>query len=393
MLKFLVGSHNYNLETPSSDKDWKVFNYPTFEHLFKGEYNNAPNFLSEDEDIDYKDIRQLVPLLLKCNPAYLEVLYSKETEHSDEMENSKFLKFIQDNRDAIAFHNLPRFFDACVGMYHQKRKLLENSTQKTEHYRDYGWDGEYGYSYKLAMQAYRSLDLIERLVLLIETICYEEASKSLKDPENLLLRDNIFLSYILNGEYQKQYQSIYFKVLRYSEFNDPKNDTFILDPLFVDLKSNSSLSYQNLIMTFRYREIGIKRIRDGQYTYKQITQLLDEKEEAIIDLKNHPTFDKKYVNTEILEQAQKILEKEILERIIKTNIRIEKTTSVLKDEEYLSKLPINPSIYEDNCLGITYTPKINYILIKLRGKVNNDLHEKINLPSSQFKTRKKSENE
>ena len=377
MLKFLVGSHNYNLETPSSDKDWKVFNYPTFEHLFKGEYNNAPSILSEDEDVEYKDIRQLVPLLLKCNPSYLEVLYSKETEHSDEMEKSKFLKFIQDNRDAIAFHNLPKFFDACVGMYHQKRKLLEKSTQSTKHYKEYEWDGEYGYDFKAGMHAFRSLDLIERLVQVIETICYEEASKALKEPENLPLEENVFLPYILKGAYQEVSQSVYFKVLRYSELSDPDNDNFILNPLSVDLKKNSPISYPNLIMAFRYKEIGIKRLRDGQYTYKQLIQLLNEKEKDILELKNHPIFDKKYVSTEILEQAQKILEKEILERIIKTNIRIEKIDDLENNNgEYLEKITTkSPVVVEEDCCLRSLKIEEVHFLIKLREKVNNDLYK------------------
>ena len=389
MLKFLVGSHNYNLETPSSDKDWKVFNYPTFEHLFKGEYNNAPNTLSEDEDVEYKDIRQLVPLLLKCNPSYLEVLYSKETEHSDEMENSKFLKFIQDNRDAIAFHNLPKFFDACVGMYHQKRKLLEKDPPNKK----YCGKDIYNYSFKAGVQAYRSLDLIERLVHVIRSICYNEASKSLIDPEILPLKDTIFLPYILKGAYQEISQSVYFKVLRYEEMSDRINDPRPWNREWIIKEGSEYLKY---LAEYSLRSCDkIKVIQQGKYTYQKLIAILDEKEQRVLELKNHPIFDKKFVSTEILDQAQKILEKEILERIIKTNIRIEKIDDLENNNgEYLEKITTKtPVVVEEDCGIRNLKIEEIHFLIKLREKVNNDLYKKINLPSSQFKPRETSDKE
>ena len=36
LIKALVGSHNYNLNTETSDKDYKVFVLPTFNELYKG---------------------------------------------------------------------------------------------------------------------------------------------------------------------------------------------------------------------------------------------------------------------------------------------------------------------------------------------------------------------
>ena len=37
VLKALVGSHNYNLNTPESDKDYKLFVLPTFDDLYSRE--------------------------------------------------------------------------------------------------------------------------------------------------------------------------------------------------------------------------------------------------------------------------------------------------------------------------------------------------------------------
>ena len=49
MLKFLVGSHNYNLNTEESDKDWKVFLYPSFDNLYNNTYNTRPTTITEKE--------------------------------------------------------------------------------------------------------------------------------------------------------------------------------------------------------------------------------------------------------------------------------------------------------------------------------------------------------
>ena len=35
VLKALVGSHNYNLNTPESDKDYKLFVLPTYDDLYE----------------------------------------------------------------------------------------------------------------------------------------------------------------------------------------------------------------------------------------------------------------------------------------------------------------------------------------------------------------------
>ena len=76
--KALVGSHNYNLNTQTSDKDYKVFVLPTFDDLFSGrQFSKAT---TGEIDIEYHDIRKLSNLLWKSNINFLEVLFSEELE-------------------------------------------------------------------------------------------------------------------------------------------------------------------------------------------------------------------------------------------------------------------------------------------------------------------------
>ena len=79
VLKALTGSHNYNLNTPDSDKDYKFFVTPTFDDLYSG--NRFSNGKQSDEmDYTVHDIRQLSHLLWKSNPNFIEVLFSQEFE-------------------------------------------------------------------------------------------------------------------------------------------------------------------------------------------------------------------------------------------------------------------------------------------------------------------------
>lgn len=63
ILKALVGSHNYNLNTPESDKDYKLFVLPTFDDLYlKRDYNTSID--SKEEDIVIYDLRRLSSLFI-----------------------------------------------------------------------------------------------------------------------------------------------------------------------------------------------------------------------------------------------------------------------------------------------------------------------------------------
>jgi predicted nucleotidyltransferase len=151
IFRALVGSHNYNLNTPESDKDYKVFIMPTFDDLYKG------NMFSEavvGTEFDYSvhDIRKLSDLLWKANINFLEVLYSKE--------NHGFFKEVGDifaMREKLVTMNLPKLYTACKGMHLEKMKRLDKPTEGTAHLIE-----RHGYNTKEALHAYRVLDFITR---------------------------------------------------------------------------------------------------------------------------------------------------------------------------------------------------------------------------------------
>ncbi|WP_080845635.1 DNA polymerase beta superfamily protein [Cytobacillus gottheilii] len=126
--KVLVGSHNYNLNTANSDKDYKMFFYPSFEDLYSGEkYSKATT--GETEDVELHDIRKLPDMLWKSNVNFLEVLFSKEVEEYRAYFN--LYKELHSKREEIASMNLPYLYDACMGMFHKKKKEFERDIEKS----------------------------------------------------------------------------------------------------------------------------------------------------------------------------------------------------------------------------------------------------------------------
>lgn len=74
--KFLVGSNNYNLDLPDSDKDYKRVVMPNFTDLYFNKTLNA----QIDEHESLVDYRFFCQKLAKANPNYIEMLFSKEKE-------------------------------------------------------------------------------------------------------------------------------------------------------------------------------------------------------------------------------------------------------------------------------------------------------------------------
>lgn len=161
LLKALVGSYNYNLNTSESDKDYKLFVSPSFDDLyFKRSYTD--NFNSDSEDLVIHDIRKLSDLFYKSNVNYIEVLYSKELEIllPKDHPNYKDLKSIIDNREEICKMNMSYLFHACKGMYFNKRNSMYNKGK--DHIESLG------YAPKHAMGAYRIMDFLTRYKYFIE---------------------------------------------------------------------------------------------------------------------------------------------------------------------------------------------------------------------------------
>lgn len=152
VVKALTGSHNYNLNTPASDKDYKYFVMPTFEDL----YNNkmfATSSQSETLDYDVHDIRKLADLVWKANINFVEVLYSRDLYVADG------LKQIFKMRSMWSKMNLPGFKNATYGTHLSKMSALFKGTATTQALVD-----KFGYDTKQACHALRCLFTLSRFM-------------------------------------------------------------------------------------------------------------------------------------------------------------------------------------------------------------------------------------
>ena len=156
VFKALVGSHNYNLNTAESDKDYKVFVLPTFEDLYNQKMY-ANQTVGETEDIHIHDIRKFPSLLYKANINFLEVLFSNEITISSDLSRTQetLINLIFNRKNDIAVMNLPHLFNSCGGMHLNKMKMLYKGTEGTQHLVD-----AFGYDTKQALHAYRVLNFI-----------------------------------------------------------------------------------------------------------------------------------------------------------------------------------------------------------------------------------------
>ena len=77
--RFLIGSNNYNLDLPDSDKDYKEIVMPNFTDLYFNRTLNAQ--INEHKSL--VDYRFFCQKLAKANPNYIERLFSKEKEFLD----------------------------------------------------------------------------------------------------------------------------------------------------------------------------------------------------------------------------------------------------------------------------------------------------------------------
>jgi len=162
----LVGSHNYNLARPDSDKDYKVFCFPSFEDLYNGKMYTK-NFVSDEYDYLVHDVRRLPEFLFKGNYSFLEVLFSDVV--GDYETGMNLFLFLHENRNELVKMNLTNMYNAALGSAYEKRKKLSYVSPSTQ------TDVlTYGYSRKEAVHAAR---LYQLLIKYVETEDYQQALK------------------------------------------------------------------------------------------------------------------------------------------------------------------------------------------------------------------------
>jgi len=168
VVKALTGSHNYNLNTPKSDEDFKYFVAPTFDDLY---FNRmfATSSQSETMDYDAHDVRKLAELVWKANVNFIEVLFSKNVWWANGLNDLFTL------RNRWATMNLPGFRNATYGTHKQKMGSLLKGTATTQP------DVEkFGYDPKQACHAVRCLYVLEdyaRTQNMAQTLWYPDNSE------------------------------------------------------------------------------------------------------------------------------------------------------------------------------------------------------------------------
>lgn len=161
VFRALCGSHNYNLNTPESDKDYKIFVAPTFDDLYSNK-QFSKSYIGETEDFDVHDIRKISSLWWKANVNFLEVLFSKNIKmllpiDTSNYPNLKLINKVFNMKKEIARMNLPYLYNACIGMHITKKKQILKGTEGTQYLVD-----KYGYDTKQAQHSWRILDFLRR---------------------------------------------------------------------------------------------------------------------------------------------------------------------------------------------------------------------------------------
>lgn len=213
VFRSLVGSHNYNLNTEGSDKDYKVFILPTFDDLyFNRSYSKS--IIGADMDLDIHDLRKATDLWFKANINFLEVLYSSDIElkhnnlsiasHHDMLE-------LISRRDEIARMNLPFLYSACIGMHKQKRHSVLKGTESTQVLVDqFGYDCYAEDTLFLTNHGWKFYDDVTETDLLAtvspdnHALCYQSYLDRVKKPYSGIMyeMDNVYSNCLVTGNHR-----------------------------------------------------------------------------------------------------------------------------------------------------------------------------------------------
>lgn len=125
---FAQGSMNYGLfideEEYKSDVDTKAIVLPTLDDLISGSKMKSTKYDLDGEQIDVKDIRVMVDMWKKSNPAYLEILFTKYKIINPIYES--FVNRILEMGNDIVKMNFPQLAKCMSGMSKEKVIALEH---------------------------------------------------------------------------------------------------------------------------------------------------------------------------------------------------------------------------------------------------------------------------
>lgn len=194
LFRSLVGSHNYNMNTPESDKDYKIFVLPTFNDLYSGK-EFSTSHVGETEDYDVHDIRKTSHLWWKANINFVEVLFTSDGHVNKKLKPKtlNILDVIFRHKNEIARMNLPYLYDACIGMHLTKKSQIDKGTTGTQHLVD-----KFGYDTKQAMHSLRVLDFLARFAL----TDFEDFKMAIQYKDGEFKKS--YLLALKNGEFEKE---------------------------------------------------------------------------------------------------------------------------------------------------------------------------------------------
>jgi len=214
IFRALVGSQNYGLDTPESDKDYYIYCSPSFEELYNNtglikevKYDNGIYF--------YKDIRSLSGLIKKASFNQLEIMYSVETYpefYNMEFYVAQLFHWLQTRRNEIAVANLPRLYQSTLGEINRRISDIEKDkyTAGTKYLFN-----KHGYDTKIAMHAIRLAHLLKYIIdkqrLSDVLFCSDVEKKTLLDIKNGLLTKGSILWFLNKGRSQVESFSKWFQ--------------------------------------------------------------------------------------------------------------------------------------------------------------------------------------
>ena len=122
--RVLIGSQNYGLDGPDSDKDYKVLLCPSFYDMYNMKKVSAGD-MPEDSGKEHEspmDVRQFDSLVHKCNPNVLEMVFSIEWHYN----SKKMREYISRAKELLSFGwialNWDGFYAATMGMAYNALK-------------------------------------------------------------------------------------------------------------------------------------------------------------------------------------------------------------------------------------------------------------------------------
>lgn len=155
---WLYGSQNYNLDIYTdeytSDLDFKCVIIPSLLDLVNNSKPVSTTYNYKDGQIDLKDVRVFVETLCKCNPAYIETLYTEYSIYTDDY------KYIIDERENIVSEMGAFLLKASYGMIKEKEKAFSHPYPSIKDKID-----KYGYDPKQLHHIVRLQELMNIFVL------------------------------------------------------------------------------------------------------------------------------------------------------------------------------------------------------------------------------------